>query len=359
MHIREARGGQRDDIRNHALTEFKRFSAALGVGTETLAIDEPDDPAGEWWIDVQIAGFDATLAWRHGQGFGIFSGDDVGYGDKPNEIYRHPDFAAKRVVQMAELRSQGLVPGPLSLGDVRRLLNRPQTAVADTLGIGQAVISRLENRHDARLGTIIDYVKALGGEAQLVVQFEGFEAPIELIAATRKPAAAFLDSSLAGAPKTTADAALDLLRGLGRDTARVAGQWVGALSDWIPRLPARQRALANDTEEAISYVGVERPLAQLLPAAALEKIPWASGSLRLMAAQESNGRLRSIRVALSSTSEPETSGSAIAVVFSDAQGASKGVLLTSDKPYTTQAIEGLSNWANLTVTVAVLESDDG
>jgi hypothetical protein len=355
MHIREARGGRQDDLRKHALTEFKRFSTALGAGTETPAIDEPDDPAGEWWIDVQIAGFEVTLAWRHDQGFGIFSGDDVGYGDKPNEIYRQPDFAAKRVLQMAELRSQGLVPGPLSLGDVRRLLDQSQTAVADALGIGQAVISRLENRHDARLGTIIDYVKALGGEAQLVVRFDAFEAPIELSASSRKPTAS--DAS-AGAPKTAADAVLDLLQGLGRDSARVAGQWVGSLSDWIPRLPARQPALASDTAETISYVGVERPLAQLLPDSALEKIPWASGSLRLMGAQESNGRLRSIRVALSSTSEPESSGSAIAVVFSDTQGVSAGVLLTPDKPYTTQATEGLSNWANLTVTVAVLESDD-
>lgn len=68
----------------------------------------------------------------------------------------------------------------MRLRDVRHLIDQPQTEIAGRLHVGQAVISRLENQNDAKLSTIRDYVEALGGRAELVVRFDGFEAPIDL-----------------------------------------------------------------------------------------------------------------------------------------------------------------------------------
>ena len=90
-----------------------------------------------------------------------------------------PCLASRRLLQLAEAARQHRSPR-LRLCDVRHLVNERQTELADRLNVGQGVISRLENRNDAKLSTIYGYVEALGGRAVLMVRFDDFEAPIEI-----------------------------------------------------------------------------------------------------------------------------------------------------------------------------------
>ncbi|RYC29538.1 helix-turn-helix domain-containing protein [Lichenibacterium minor] len=48
-----------------------------------------------------------------------------------------------------------------------------QKAVAETMGIGQDCVSRLERRGDCLVSTMRDYVEAVGGHLRLVADFPG------------------------------------------------------------------------------------------------------------------------------------------------------------------------------------------
>jgi DNA-binding Xre family transcriptional regulator len=60
--------------------------------------------------------------------------------------------------------------GPLlGLRAIREAVEKSQTEVAKACEIAQADVSRLEQRDDVKLSTLRRYVKALGGELDLVV----------------------------------------------------------------------------------------------------------------------------------------------------------------------------------------------
>lgn len=143
------------------------------------SVDAPADPAGEWFLDLEVDGFATSVAWRRDRGFGIFSSGTDGIGARPDEIFRDPSLASRRLLQLADAARRHRSPR-LRLGDVRLLVNERQTELAGRLKVGQGVISRLESRNDAKLSTIYEYVEALGGRAVLMVRFDDFEAPIEL-----------------------------------------------------------------------------------------------------------------------------------------------------------------------------------
>lgn len=70
-----------------------------------------------------------------------------------------------------EARVAELIAEEKSLHDLRKAMNKTQVAMAAKLRLGQDSISRLEHRTDMLLSTLGDYVKALGGELHLVVEF--------------------------------------------------------------------------------------------------------------------------------------------------------------------------------------------
>ena len=59
----------------------------------------------------------------------------------------------------------------LSLRELRELAGKTQTEVAYELEKVQAEISQFENRPDHILSKLRDYVKALGGELEVVARF--------------------------------------------------------------------------------------------------------------------------------------------------------------------------------------------
>ena len=66
-----------------------------------------------------------------------------------------------------ERRAQELA----SLKDLRQAAEKTQTDLAQTLGVGQDTISRLEQRSDMLLSTLRRYVEAMGGKLELIAQF--------------------------------------------------------------------------------------------------------------------------------------------------------------------------------------------
>lgn len=77
---------------------------------------------------------------------------------------------AKRRAQV-KARAAELIAEELSLQDLRKAMNRTQAEVAKTLKVGQDTVSRYEQRTDMLLSTLQDYVRAMGGELDLVARF--------------------------------------------------------------------------------------------------------------------------------------------------------------------------------------------
>jgi hypothetical protein len=59
----------------------------------------------------------------------------------------------------------------VTMRELRAFAGKSQVEVAEAMGVAQAEVSRLEGRADTKLSTIERYVKALGGEVEVVARF--------------------------------------------------------------------------------------------------------------------------------------------------------------------------------------------
>jgi DNA-binding transcriptional regulator YiaG len=70
-----------------------------------------------------------------------------------------------------DTRYTELVAEELSLRDLRKARALTQEQIAKLLHMRQENVSRLEQRSDLLLSTLRNYVRAMGGELKLIVQF--------------------------------------------------------------------------------------------------------------------------------------------------------------------------------------------
>lgn len=63
----------------------------------------------------------------------------------------------------------------LTLKELRKAQDLTQVQLAQTLGIRQSTLAQMEKRNDLMLSTLRSYVRAMGGELQLLVSFPGKE----------------------------------------------------------------------------------------------------------------------------------------------------------------------------------------
>jgi DNA-binding XRE family transcriptional regulator len=70
-----------------------------------------------------------------------------------------------------EARAAELIAEEMSLRDLRRALELTQERLAETLGIGQDGVSRLEKRSDLLISTLRSYIEAMGGRLELIAEF--------------------------------------------------------------------------------------------------------------------------------------------------------------------------------------------
>lgn len=78
-----------------------------------------------------------------------------------------------------EARAAALIAEEMSLRDLRQALTLTQERMAETLGIGQDGVSRLEKRSDLLLSTLRTYIEAMGGQLSLIAEFPDRE-PVAL-----------------------------------------------------------------------------------------------------------------------------------------------------------------------------------
>jgi hypothetical protein len=173
---RKERKRSSDEMTGHQVVAFESLIRSE-FEHATLSVDKPRDPKGEWWFDFKLDAFKTSVVWRQAQGFGVFTSEGS-YGSRPDEVYRTPDLVVRRLVQLvANWRSNASIGG-LCLREVRTLVDKAQVDLAERLKVDQGAISRLENRSDTLISTLIAYVQAMGGELQIRVRFDQFDAPI-------------------------------------------------------------------------------------------------------------------------------------------------------------------------------------
>jgi hypothetical protein len=97
-----------------------------------------------------------------------------------DELLARPDIAAGVAEVEAEARELDRVYAE-NLAMIRRAGDLTQVEVAAKLGVGQAVVSRLERRNDMLLSTLADYLHATGAEhPRIVAVLNGIEVELDL-----------------------------------------------------------------------------------------------------------------------------------------------------------------------------------
>ncbi len=72
-----------------------------------------------------------------------------------------PERRAKIEEKKAILREE------MNLAEMRQALSLTQATLAETLGVGQAEISKIENRTDLFVSTLRKYITAMGGDLEI------------------------------------------------------------------------------------------------------------------------------------------------------------------------------------------------
>ncbi|HEY3556349.1 MAG TPA: helix-turn-helix domain-containing protein [Kribbella sp.] len=97
-----------------------------------------------------------------------------------DELLARPDIAAGVAEVEAESRELDRAYAE-NLAMIRRAGELTQVEVAEKLGVGQAVVSRLERRNDMLLSTLADYLHATGAEnPRIVAVLNGIEVELDL-----------------------------------------------------------------------------------------------------------------------------------------------------------------------------------
>jgi len=85
-----------------------------------------------------------------------------------NDIIKKLSPAQRKRV---ETRAAQLIAEEMTLQQLRQACKLTQGKVAKSLRIGQEGVSKIERRSDLLISTLRDYIKAMGGELSLIVEF--------------------------------------------------------------------------------------------------------------------------------------------------------------------------------------------
>jgi DNA-binding Xre family transcriptional regulator len=143
----------------------KRFPTAKTV------LDPSSQPAGPWFLDIDLNGHPVTVEWRPKRGFGVTSKRLPGYGEGPDEVIPDVDSASRRVIMLLLAGARTTLPQAVRLRELRAARGLSQVELARRLRINQAAISKLEKRSDLRVRTLRDVVAAMGGQLVIRARF--------------------------------------------------------------------------------------------------------------------------------------------------------------------------------------------
>ncbi|MBA5864775.1 MAG: helix-turn-helix domain-containing protein [Nitrospira sp. CR1.1] len=89
--------------------------------------------------------------------------------------------AARR--KKVEARAAQLIAQEMTLRELRQAHRHTQERIAETLGIGQEGVSRLEKRSDLLISTLRSYIEAMGGSLSIIAKFPDHP-PVEVAGLT-------------------------------------------------------------------------------------------------------------------------------------------------------------------------------
>ena len=79
------------------------------------------------------------------------------------------DFSPERRAKIEATKA--LLREEMNLAEMRQALALTQATLAETLGVGQAEISKIENRADLFVSTLRKYISAMGGDLEIRAVF--------------------------------------------------------------------------------------------------------------------------------------------------------------------------------------------
>ena len=110
--------------------------------------------------------------------------------DHVDRLLSDPQFAADVAQANAEAEEMDRAYA-MNLAMIRKAAQLTQVEVAKRLGVGQAAVSRMENRGDMLLSTLYDHLTATGADAaSIVVVVHGQRIELDLGSLRTRPEAA-------------------------------------------------------------------------------------------------------------------------------------------------------------------------
>ena len=149
----------------------------------TIAIDEPADVQGSWFLDVRREGgvTPVVVEWRPDRGFGVSTPEAGDYGSGPDELYPNAKATFDRIVRLVLSGGRAEPPRAVRLAELRQYLGISQQELAERAGVGQANISRIEGRDDLKISTLARVVEAMGASLSIRARFpDGVERELEV-----------------------------------------------------------------------------------------------------------------------------------------------------------------------------------
>jgi DNA-binding transcriptional regulator YiaG len=109
--------------------------------------------------------------------------------DDVDEVLTDPELSSLVANERAAMREADRRYA-MSLAALRRAFDLTQVELAERLGVTQANVAKIEQRHDLLVSTLRSYLDAIGGEIRIVVTFSDRE-PVEIelgaLEATERP----------------------------------------------------------------------------------------------------------------------------------------------------------------------------
>jgi len=166
-----------------------------------INVEVGNNGAGTTWIDIERCGQVITIEWRPNAGFGLYHrSEEAGLGFGPDEVHRELALLLSRLellvsrmgIDITKAKRPGEISstanehqierassfGQMTLKDIRELLGVTQAQIASALGKQQSAISKIEQREDMLISTLVSVIHSLGGSVEIRAHFKSCDLPI-------------------------------------------------------------------------------------------------------------------------------------------------------------------------------------
>lgn len=137
-----------------------------------VSVDRPRKDSDIWFLDITRADHSVSVQWQVGRAFAITASTEHAYGERADEVYQDEEAAYGRIVSLLLSGTFTSPPRAVSLKELRRECGLSQAELAEVLNRQQGEISKIERRKGLLVSTLVDYVRAVHGELQIIVRLQ-------------------------------------------------------------------------------------------------------------------------------------------------------------------------------------------